>query len=314
MATHSHTHRRGSGRRPLVLAVVVAASFLATAKAAGSATYDWPLKPFDRQHHVRAYFNDPRIGGGVRQFHFGIDISAADGTAVYSVEAGIAHVVQHPGEGASVEVTAARGFAYWHVVPVVKDGQHVERHQLIATVAKGWRHVHFAEMQDGRWINPLRPGALTPFADTTAPAIVSIAVVGRGRRTYSDAVVRHPVDLVVDTFDRPAMDSPDPKWWGIPVTPALIRWRITGDGTTAVDWRTAVDFRIWQLAPGQFAGVYAPGTRQNHEREPGDFRFYLARGWDPQSLPAAAYRLEVEVTDVGGNRTASAVDLRVARP
>jgi hypothetical protein len=221
--------------------------------------------------------------------------------------------VPHPGEGSSVDVVGDRRFAYWHVVPVVRDGEHVQRHQLIARIAKGWRHVHFAEMQDGRWINPLRPGALTPFTDRTPPAIVSIAVVGRGRRTYSNALVRHPVDLIVDAYDRPAMDCPDPKWWGIPVTPALIRWRITGDGGGS-DWRTAVDFRVRQLDPAQFDSVYAPGTRQNHEREAGDFRFYLARNWDPGSLAPGRYRLEVEVTDVGGNRTTSGIDLRIERP
>src|SRR3954464_8590485 len=27
-------------------------------------TYGWPVKPFDRQHPVRAFLNDPRIGAG----------------------------------------------------------------------------------------------------------------------------------------------------------------------------------------------------------------------------------------------------------
>ena len=40
----------------------------------------WPLKPFDRAHPVRGMFNDPRIAGSSRSFHFGIDISAPNGT------------------------------------------------------------------------------------------------------------------------------------------------------------------------------------------------------------------------------------------
>ncbi|MGZ6266594.1 MAG: hypothetical protein ACXWN4_06790, partial [Candidatus Limnocylindrales bacterium] len=44
-------------------------------------SYDWPVKPFDRQHPVRAFLNDPRIGKhGSRAFHFGIDVAAPDGT------------------------------------------------------------------------------------------------------------------------------------------------------------------------------------------------------------------------------------------
>src|SRR5436305_11823989 len=37
--------------------------------------YGWPVKPFERQHPLRAFLNDPRIGArGGRAFHFGIDI------------------------------------------------------------------------------------------------------------------------------------------------------------------------------------------------------------------------------------------------
>ena len=50
------------------------------------------LKPFDRAHPVRAYFNDPRISGTSKAFHFGIDISAPNGTPVYAVAAGKVHL------------------------------------------------------------------------------------------------------------------------------------------------------------------------------------------------------------------------------
>ena len=54
--------------------------------------YSWPLKPFDRAHPVRGYFNDPRISGRSRAFHFGIDISAPNGTPVYAVRGGVVHL------------------------------------------------------------------------------------------------------------------------------------------------------------------------------------------------------------------------------
>src|SRR5512142_825986 len=55
--------------------------------------YGWPVKPFDRQHPVRAFLDDPRIGHeGGRAFHFGIDVAAQDGTAVYAVEGGILYL------------------------------------------------------------------------------------------------------------------------------------------------------------------------------------------------------------------------------
>ncbi len=41
---------------------------------------------------MRAYFNDPRISGSSRAFHFGVDIAAANGTPVYAVAGGTVHL------------------------------------------------------------------------------------------------------------------------------------------------------------------------------------------------------------------------------
>src|SRR5205085_7796364 len=89
---------RALRRAPLLLAALLA---LAIPAAAGSharvrpvTSYPWPLKPFDRPHPVRGNFDDPRVdfvGDELASnFHFGVDISAADGTAVYAVAPGIA--------------------------------------------------------------------------------------------------------------------------------------------------------------------------------------------------------------------------------
>ena len=55
--------------------------------------YGWPVKPFHRQHPVRGHFGDPRIGGqpkgSVKTVHFGVDVSAPDGTPVYATTDGV---------------------------------------------------------------------------------------------------------------------------------------------------------------------------------------------------------------------------------
>src|SRR5688572_15595570 len=58
----------------------------ARSPAPGPYTYRWPVKPFDRQHPVRGFFGDPRIAnhGHSKQFHFGVDISAPNGTPVFA--------------------------------------------------------------------------------------------------------------------------------------------------------------------------------------------------------------------------------------
>ena len=104
--------------------------------------YSWPLRPFDRAHPVRGYFNDPRISGASRAFHFGIDISAPNGTPVYAVRGGVVHL-----EGPR-SLSVADGdldFGYWHVIPVVTHLQRVRRHELVGHVESPWLHVHFAE-------------------------------------------------------------------------------------------------------------------------------------------------------------------------
>src|SRR3977135_1050214 len=105
-------------------------------------SYSWPLQPFDKPHPVRAYFNDPRISGQSHAFHFGIDISAPNGTAVFTVEAGIVHL-EDP-RAISVK-TGEHEHGYWHVVPVVSHLQQVAKHELLGHVDAPWLHVHFAE-------------------------------------------------------------------------------------------------------------------------------------------------------------------------
>ena len=72
MATNST--RLHALRLAVVLAALCALSCAWSAEA--SARYGWPVRPFDRQHPVRGFFGDPRIEGRVRQFHFGVDVSA----------------------------------------------------------------------------------------------------------------------------------------------------------------------------------------------------------------------------------------------
>ena len=167
-------------------------------------------------------------------------------------------------------------------MPVVKSSQQVTRHQLIAYVAKGWGHVHFAERRGTTYVNPLRNGGLGPYTDRTAPTVDRVKIYGS-----SLAVIAH--------------DTPDPKvpgrWANEPVTPALLRWRIVPTTGSAQAWKTAADFRSEMLDKAEFAKVYTPETRQNHEGEPGKFSFYLASTWNSTTVAT----VQVEVSDTAGN-------------
>jgi hypothetical protein len=266
-------------------------------------SYGWPVEPFDRQHPVRGFFCDPRIDGASRSFHFGIDVSAPDGTPVYAVASG---TVYSDG-GNNLAVLGAIEHAYWHIVPAVRAGQRVAKHALLGHIADGWGHVHLAERQDGRYWNPLRRRALAPFDDYGAPVVGAISVERAGS-PLDPAALTGNVDLIVDAHDNPPISAP-PPWQGLPVTPALVRWRLLRDGRAVVPWTVAADFRATLIPNSRFSTVYAPGTRQNHPSRPGLYRFWLARAWNTRVHPDGRYRLEAEASDTRGNSSRERLEL-----
>lgn len=258
--------------------------------------YSWPLEPFDRPHPVRAYFNDPRISGQSRAFHFGIDISAPNGTPVYAVKAGVVHLE----DPRAISVAAGSvDFGYWHVVPAVRHHQEVGRHELLGHVDAPWLHVHFAERLNGTYRNPLRAGALTPWQDDTRPRVTRVTFSRDGLELPA-AAVSGAVDVIAEAYDTPPVPVPAP-WHGLPVTPARLRWRVLRGTEVVRAWRTPVDYTKTLLPQSAFSRIYAPGTRQNHANEPGLYRFYLAHTWSTRRLPDGRYRLEVEASDLNGN-------------
>jgi Peptidase family M23 len=272
--------------------------------------YCWPVKPLNKAHPVRGYFNDPRISGKSRAFHFGIDVSCPDGTPVYSVEAGTAHL--EGGESLSVVSSGGgRTFGYWHVVPAVAHRQSVRQGQLLGRVAAGWGHVHFAESSRKKYRDPLRPGALTPWVDTGSPRIVQIGLFRSGtKKELSPLEVKGTVDVIVEAFDKPPLPVP-PPWADLPVTPAAIRWRVLRGKEVVRPWRTPVEFRKELLPRELFSVIYALGTRQNRPGKPGRYRFFLGHGWDTWLLPNGLYRLEVEASDAQGNKAKAALPFTI---
>lgn len=265
-----------------------------------AATYGWPLKPFDRQHPVRSFFDDPRQEGtGAASFHFGIDVSARDGTPVYAVVDGVVRL--QPDSVALVADAGGRTFSYWHVVPTVTDLEHVTAGTAIATIKPGFGHVHFAEMNAaGKHVNPLRPGGIVPYVDSTSPTVVSLFAADATRKLDIGAL-SGAVDLLVDTYDTPPAPLPAPPWNLTRVAPAYIRWRLVPEGAESASWRTAVDFRSYLAPSERFADVYAPWTTLNRPGKPAHLVYYLARAWNSAAVPDGRYRLQVAVFDSQGN-------------
>jgi murein DD-endopeptidase MepM/ murein hydrolase activator NlpD len=328
-----HIRPRGI-RRAIALCVVAATSFallsstLAPSAPAAGSGYNWPVKPFDRPHPVRANFGDPRTtfdgpptpgalmtSGGIFQFHFGIDISVPDGTAVYPVRSGVVSL-HNP---RVVFVTSGQSFVtqYWHIIPSVKPGQQVTAYRtVLGRVMKGYEHVHFTEVDDGKVVNPLAAGHLEPYQDSTTPAVHSISF--RASDTGSEVLPEYlhgRVVMIARADDMPTRTVPG-MWRNLPVAPALLTWRIerATNGKVVVAEHTAFDTRVTIPAQNSFWQYYARGTRQNMSTfakqrawmEPGVYLYKLSRRpLDTKRLPNGIFRLVVTATDIRGNRASS---------
>jgi len=322
--------------RALAVAVATIASFatsvsvVAPASRASAAAngYNWPVKPFDQPHPIRANFGDPRTtfdepatahglmtSDGVFDFHFGIDISVSDGTAVYPVRSGTVSLLS----GRTVAVSSGDGFVteYWHIIPTVTPGQQVTAYEtVLGHVMKGYEHVHFTERDHGRAVNPLTPGHLEPYEDSTTPRIRSISF--RESNTGTELLPEYlhgRVVLIADGCDTPAMPVPG-LWHDLPVAPALITWRIerAKDGKVVLREQKAFDTRVTIPPRRAFWQYYARGTRQNMStfgkqrswRAPGVYLYKLSRRpLDTARLANGIYQLVVTATDIRGNSSSS---------
>jgi hypothetical protein len=328
-----HTTSHITPRLAVAVAAVVLAANLATGSTASAHTttlapYAWPVKPFDRPHPVRGNFGDPRTmfagpptqrtlltGVGSFQFHNGVDISAPDGTAVYPVESGTVAVVMH--DWLAVTGSDGRAFQYWHVVPRVTVGEHVTVDAtILGHVVREAGHVHLSEFDGGFPVNPLAPGHLTPYVDTTTPTVSYLAF--RATAAGSDLMpelLRGRVEIVAGVHDMPNLRVPS-VWRDLPVMPALVEWRIerADTGGVVVPTHVAFDVRTRLPAPSAFWNVYARGTHQNMSvfgrhfsfMQPGVYLLRLASGgFDTRTLPDSVYELVVTVTDIRGNHSSA---------
>jgi hypothetical protein len=280
-----------------------------TERAVRSA-YGWPVKPFHRQHPVRGFFGDPRISnhGRTRQFHFGVDISAPNETAVYATLTG--RVWIHPLHRTTIAIVGDDGLelSYWHVVPTVRTGTKAIAYKtVIGHIEAPYGHVHFAESRNGRYLNPLRPGAMGPYVDHTRPRLLRVSAERDGRRLAANVRLA-TFDLVVEVEDETPLAVPRP-WHGLHVMPALVRWRVLDEsGHPASEWKTAVDFRQTIPPASEFDRVWAPGATQNHVRAPGSYRLTLAHDIDRSSLRGR--QIEVLVADTRGNASRARFGVR----
>jgi len=300
-------------RRLRILPPVLAALVLPGSASA----YPWPFKPFHKQHPIRGFFGDPRTiyrnalvsdalaGPGFFSFHQGVDIAAPDGTPIYPVASGTARYLG----AATLVIATGRDvrFQYFHVVPVVGEGEHVTASRtVLGYVQAPYGHVHITEIDGIRVVNPLARGHLTPYRDTTKPTIRAVTV--EDRLGPVDGPLCGRVELDADAFDTPPLAVPG-AFNGLPVSPAFVAWSLTRPGHGVILRRTVADFRTALPRNSKFWTVYAKGTYENSPRFggeqyrslPGRYLFLLAGSLNTATLPNGDYVVTVRARDIRGN-------------
>lgn len=288
----------------------------------GPLSYGWPVKPFRRQHPIRGYFGDPRTIGfeqlgtdgprspGSFTFHNGVDIYAPDGTAVYPVVSGLAHIKS--GDEVSVTIGDGRTFQYFHIAPVVTPGESVSAYRtVLGYVRAPWQHVHLTEIDDFRAHNPLDPGHLEPYLDHTVPIIKQLSFTASDDRSLDPRHLHGSVSMVADASDTTALPVPG-HWLGFPVTPAFVAFRLLSSRGVVIKSRVAADFRFREPLNRDFWSLYAEGTYQNfpdfvdrfYWHLPGRYLFNLtATPLDTRRLRNGSYQVTVVAADACGNKS-----------
>lgn len=299
-----------------------------------ASAYNWPIKPFDESHPIQGNFNDPRMTKrhfdedprNKTSFHSGIDIAAPEGTPVYAVLGGKARRIS--GSAVSVRISPEATFEYWHIIPAVRTGDRVSRYQLLGWVARrpegrGGEHVHLSEWRNGEYINPRRPGGISPDPDDDLPIIRWVNIVPPSISPFNSYPTGLPrmdggeislpggvVGLWVDTYDNPISQPPAP-WNHIRLSPTVVSWWLkTPDDQIILSSKIVADFR-YRFRRGPLDRVYAPGTIQNGPREIGRYYIWLEKRLDTSLIPDGIYILVVQASDTAGNKVRRGFPLRI---
>ena len=282
--------------------------------------YPWPIKPFDKQHVIRANFGDPRTrfwntlltdgidGPGLFQFHNGIDIPAPEGTPVYPVISGRVKLLDDT--AVSVRTKGHGTFQYFHLIPAVLDGEHVVvRRTLLGWVMRAYEHLHFTEIRGQRVWNPLARGGIAPYRDGTVPEVSSISLRRVGSVLPLDtAGVCGNISIAAAAFDPPSLRLPS-AFADYAVSPALLTWTLRRVGGRAYVSNVPIaDFRTTLPPARRFWDVYARGSFQNSPRFsnrqffiPGRYYYNLSTFFHTGSYPNGLYEIDVHASDMRGN-------------
>ena len=97
----------------------------------------------------------------------------------------------------------------------------VAEHTVLGTIQAVWGHVHLTEIRGMCVVNPLAPGHLTPFSDSSTPRVLAIEATDGNGRPLDPNLLPTRFQLTGRAAEQPPLPASG-AWRDLPVTPALV--------------------------------------------------------------------------------------------
>jgi sugar lactone lactonase YvrE len=319
----------------------------------------WPLDPQGGPHEVAGTVGEARGnpgGDGRERFHAGIDVRGEQGDPVLAVrDGGVEQVVAAGNVGTLNEYVTIGPITYVHVrvgrdrrdvpldngIAILRDergkpdrvrvprGWHVRTGEIIGTVNR-FRHVHLSIGPAGEEANALDVG-LPNFVDTIPPVIAARGIEIDGlddrplsNRLHGRLVVRGPVRIVVEAWDRVDGDAPSRRLGVYRLGYQIL----TEHGDPVPGFEAPLVTITFDRLPGDPDAPHALYARGSgipfYRRGRTRFRYNVTTRledsrvvdapWNPAGLVPGNYILRVLVADEAGNIAMAGRDVPIAIP
>jgi hypothetical protein len=167
----------------------------------GALAFDWPMKPFGKQHQINSIMGEYRVKTGPDlYFHQGVDVKPKSGDPsdstwlVYSLDSDTLFYTD--GDGVYV-----RQYWYMHLTNRPPDSTQITAFvDTIGRVDPGLSHLHFHWTSSyppvvDSVFNPLWPSGLAPYVDSTKPHVDSIIPYQQAGQTALGDTLKGKIDF-----------------------------------------------------------------------------------------------------------------------
>lgn len=292
-------------------------AYLDTLPRASMSSFVWPLSATSVPDLPQSDAYGPRLVGGEYDFHRGVDIPAASGTAFHAAFAGVVHragdypdvfadrVVQvkteYVFEGTDGSTTSRTLYAtYTPALDVsVEEGDEVALGQQIGhtgATSSGSEYLHFELRYGGGWqSNAINPWHLMPYTDTDRHSVEVVDVQCTDGEAAGTCVVIVEADAPKDELDLNTVEAAFVNATGNPVT-----------GDPGIAW----DFEANNYATdgGDADSLDDPGWQAGVFVQPYEFGAFDTARWRftfELERPCGATGVAARAFDVAGNMQAS---------